>query len=106
MSSSITLNPVLTIRPEKLSDFCLRNHICKLSLFGSALRGELRPESDIDLLVEFEPGREPGLITLAGMELELMEHLGREVQMLTPGDLSRYFREEVMQTAELQYERS
>jgi len=105
MSSHIAINPVLTIRPENLSDFCLRNHIRKLSLFGSALRGKMRPDSDIDLLVEFEPGREPGLITLAGMELELMEYLGREVQMLTPGDLSRYFRDEVLQAAELQYER-
>ena len=106
MNAYLTINPVLNIRPEKLTDFCLRNHIRKLSLFGSALRGELKPDSDIDLLVEFETGREPGLITLAGMELELMEYLGREVQMLTPGDLSRYFRDEVLQAAESQYERS
>jgi predicted nucleotidyltransferase len=75
-----------------------------LSLFGSTLRGEARPESDIDLLVEFEPQAKPGLIALAGIELELSLLLnGRKVDLRTPHDLSRHFREEVLRTAEVQY---
>lgn len=87
-----------------LAAFCRRHHIKKLSLFGSAQRGELRPESDIDLLVAFEPGYVPGLITLAGMEIELTEKLGRKVDLRTSQDLSRYFREQVVNAAEVQYE--
>ena len=89
---------------EDLKTFCQKNHIIKLSLFGSALHGELRPDSDIDLLVEFEKGHVPGLITLAGMEIELTELLGRKVDLRTPGDLSRHFRNEVVREAEVQYE--
>jgi len=75
-----------------------------MALFGSALKGELRPGSDIDLLVEFEEDHIPGLITLAGMEIELTDKLGRKVDLRTPGDLSRYFREEVLRLAEVKYE--
>jgi predicted nucleotidyltransferase len=89
---------------EKLASFCRKRHIRKLSLFGSAQRDELRPDSDIDLLVEFEPTHVPGLITLAGMEIELGAVFGRKVDLRTPRDLSRYFRDEVVQTAEVQYE--
>ena len=92
------------ISKEKLAEFCRKHHIKKLSLFGSALRGELRPSSDIDLLVEFESSHVPGLITLAGMEIELTEILGRRADLRTPKDLSRYFRDEVVNTAEVQYE--
>lgn len=88
----------------KLKGFCRKHHIRKLSLYGSALRGELRPESDIDLLVEFDPGHVPGLITLAGMEIEFTEMLGRKVDLRTPQDLSRYFRDQVIKVAEAQYE--
>jgi predicted nucleotidyltransferase len=88
----------------KLAEFCRSNHIHKMSLFGSALRDELRPDSDIDLLVEFEKAHVPGLITLAGMEIELSEMLGRKVDLRTPGDLSRHFRDEVIAEAEVQYE--
>jgi len=92
------------ISQNKLAEFCRKHHIRKLSLFGSALRGRMRPESDIDLLVEFDPGHVPGLLTLAGMEIELTEMVGRKVDLRTPQELSRYFRAEVVNAAEVQYE--
>ena len=97
--------PPIVIPQDFLKEFCERNHIRKLSLFGSILTPRFRPESDIDVLVEFEPGRVPGLIRLAGMEMELSEKLGRKVDLRTPGDLSKYFREKVVATALLQYAR-
>ena len=96
-------NQVMNISPETLEVFCRKNRIRKLSLFGSALRGELYADSEIDILVEFQPDQEPGLIDLAGMEFELMEHFGREVEMRTAEDLSRYFRDEVIASAEVLY---
>jgi predicted nucleotidyltransferase len=92
------------IPKDKLEELCRKHHIRKLSLFGSALRDRLRPNSDIDLLVEFESGHVPGLITLAGMEIELTKMLGRKADLRTPRDLSRYFRDQVVNTAEVQYE--
>jgi hypothetical protein len=89
---------------EKLAEFCKRNSIRKLSLFGSALRGQLRPDSDIDLLVEFEEGHTPGLFSIVRMEMELTEVLGRKVDIRTPQELSRYFRDEVMRHAQLAYQ--
>ena len=88
---------------EKIAEFCKRNHIRRLSLFGSALQGDVRPDSDIDFLVEFYPDHVPGLIKLAGMEIEMTELLGRKVDLRTPQDLSRYFRQEVLDSAEVQY---
>jgi predicted nucleotidyltransferase len=89
---------------EKIADFCKRNRIRKLSLFGSALKGELRKDSDIDLLVEFQPGEAPSLFDLARMERELSKLLrGRKVDLRTPNELSRYFRDEVLSTASVQY---
>ena len=85
------------------SEFCKRHHIRKLSLFGSCLHGDFGRESDIDLLVEFEPDHIPGLITLSGMEIELSEIIRRKVDLRTPEDLSRYFRKEVVESAEVQY---
>ncbi len=73
------------------------------SFFGSVLRDDFRPESDVDVLAEFEPGREPGLIALAGMEEELSGILGRKADLRTAEDLSRYFRDKVVSTAEVQY---
>ncbi len=89
---------------DKLAEFCKRNHIRRLSLFGSALTGSLGPESDIDLLVEFEEGKTPGLFSIVRMEMELTETLGRNVDLRTPNDLSRYFRDEVIRTAKLEYQ--
>lgn len=93
----------LPLDPEILAEVCRRHHIRKLSLFGSMLKGTARPDSDIDLLVEFEPGHVPGLIALAGIEIELSDLLGRKVDLRTAEDLSRYFRDEVMREAEEQY---
>lgn len=89
---------------EALIAFCERNHIRRLSVFGSAIRGELRAESDLDILVEFEPDHTPGLFSVIRMEMELSETLGRKVDLRTPDDLSQYFRDEVMANAELQYQ--
>jgi len=95
----------IAIPTASVTDFCRRYHIRKLSLFGSVLRDDFQPESDVDVLVEFKPGRVPGFIRLAGMELELEELLdGRKVDLRTPEDLSRYFRDEVMDTAVVLYE--
>ncbi len=92
------------IYKDKLAGFCKRNHIKKLSVFGSAVRGELQPDSDIDLLVEFEQDHTPGLFSIVRMEMELAEMLGRKVDLRTPEDLSQYFRDEVVRNAELQYQ--
>ena len=95
---------MIQIPKGKVAEFCCRNHITKLSLFGSVLRDDFGPDSDIDVLVEFEPGRVPGFFKLAAMERELSEILkGRPVDIRTPEDLSRYFRDEVMASAEEQY---
>ena len=88
---------------ERIAEFCLRNHIRKLAFFGSVLRDDFGPDSDVDVLVEFEPGEEPGLIGLAGMEEELSDILGRKADRRTPEDLSRYFRDKVVSSAEVQY---
>ena len=94
----------MTIPTQEIAEFCRRNGIRRLSWFGSVLRNDFRPDSDVDVLVEFEPGRVPGLIGLAGMELELSKILGgRRVDMNTPMCLSRYFRDEVMREAQEQY---
>ena len=95
----------LTLPQAEIEEFCRRNHIRKLSLFGSVLTPRFRPESDIDVLVEFEPGSKTTLFDVAGMELELTEKLGRKVDLRTAGDLSRYFRDHVVATAAIQYER-
>jgi predicted nucleotidyltransferase len=87
---------------EKIADFCRKHHIRKLAFFGSVLRDDFRPDSDVDVLVEFEPGHVPGLAFFA-MEAELSEILGRKVDLNTPNFLSRYFRDQVMAEAEVQY---
>lgn len=87
---------------ERVADFCRRHHIPKLSLFGSVLRDDFCSASDIDVLVEFEAGHVPGF-AFFGMEEELSELLGRKVDLNTPGFLSRHFREQVLQQAEIQY---
>lgn len=94
----------LQISQGSIAEFCRRHHIRKLSLFGSILREDFHAESDIDVLVEFEPMHTPGLIRLAKIEMELSVMLGgRAVDLRTPDDLSRYFRTEVLKNAEVQY---
>ncbi len=88
---------------QVVAAFCLKHSIRKLSLFGSVLRGEARSDSDIDFLVEFHPDHLPTLIELAAMERELSQVLNRPVDLRTPEDLSRYFRDEVMAEAEVHY---
>lgn len=90
---------------DALAAICRRHHIRRLSLFGSTLKGSNRPDSDIDLLVEFEPEAKPTLLTMARIEIELSSLLGgRKVDLRTAQDLSRYFRDEVVRAAETQYE--
>jgi predicted nucleotidyltransferase len=95
----------LPIGATTLADFCRRHGIGKLSLFGSTLKGTARPDSDVDLLVEFERDSIPDLLSLVEMEEELSDLIGRRVDLRTAGDLSRYFRDEVVRTAEVQYAR-
>lgn len=98
------MNAEVTVSRNTLAAFCQEHGIARLSIFGSALREDFGPESDIDVLVEFEPDRTPGLLGVAGMELELSELFGgRKVDLRTPEDLSRYFRQDVLDTAEVQY---
>ena len=85
-------------------EFCLKHHIRKLSIFGSYLRDDFGLESDIDFLVEFDPEHIPGLLRIAGMERELSGLLGgRKVDLRTARDLSKYFRDQVVASAEVQY---
>jgi predicted nucleotidyltransferase len=93
----------IDIPPEKIAEFCQRNYISKLSLFGSVLRSDFGPDSDIDMLVEFMPGQRIGFFELAGMEIELTELLGRKVDLREPEELSRYFRQKVLDSAQLLY---
>jgi len=93
----------IEIPQDDLSEFCRRWHIRKLSLFGSILRNQLRPDSDVDVLVEFQPERRIGLIQMARIERELSALLGRKADLRTPADLSRYFRDDVLREAQVQY---
>ena len=93
----------IQLDPDYVEEFCKRNQIRKLALFGSVLTDRFRPDSDVDLLVEFEPDAHVSLFDIARMEIELTEKLGRKADLRTAGDLSRYFRDEVVRTAEVQY---
>jgi predicted nucleotidyltransferase len=87
---------------DRLAEFCRRNHIRSLALFGSVLREDFTDGSDVDVLVEFEPGHTPGLAFIT-MQDELSELLGRRVDLTTPACLSPYFRQEVLDEAEVFY---
>lgn len=89
----------LRVDDAMITDFATRHGIRRLALYGSALRDDFSSASDVDILVEFRPGRTPGLIQLAQMELELETVLGRPVELRTYEDLSRYFRDKVAATA-------
>ena len=88
----------IAIDPERIADFCRRHHMQRLSLFGSVLRDDFGPESDVDVLVEFEPGHTPGW-DFFGMQDELSAIIGRQVDLNTPRFLSRYFRDELVSGA-------
>jgi predicted nucleotidyltransferase len=91
------------VDPKFVADFCKRNRIRKLALFGSVLTDRFNPDSDVDILVEFEEGARVGYLAMAAMEIELGERLGRKVDLRTPAELSRYFREQVVDSAEVHY---
>lgn len=93
----------ISIPKDKIAGFCRQHHIRRLALFGSVLREDFRPGSDVDVLVEFELGYPVGLIRLARIERELSGLLGRRVDLNTAGFLSPYFRDEVLDEAEVQY---
>ncbi len=97
-------DPKVKLPRERIAEFCKRHRIRKLSLFGAVLRGDFGPDSDIDLLVEFELDARVGLISLAGIELELREIMGRKVDLNTPGFLSKYYRDRIINEAVVQYD--
>lgn len=88
---------------QQVAEFCRRHHIRKFAFFGSVLRDNFRPDSDVDVLVEFEQGHIPGLFDLMAMQLEFSDIIGREADFRLPGDLSRYFRDRVVAEAEVLY---
>ena len=94
----------VSLDKERIAAFCRKHHIQRLALFGSVLRDDFGPESDVDVLVEFEAGTCVGMIRLAGIEIELGELLGRKVDLNTPGFLSKYYRHRVLDEAEVQYD--
>ena len=107
MELSMLVNGV-NFPEDRIADFCRRHGVARLSLFGSILREPspeggygFRPTSDVDVLIEFLPGRTPGLLALSGMQIELSETIGREVDLRTPMELSRYFRHEVLREARM-----
>ena len=100
----MTVRTNIKIPREKVAEFCKKNQIRKLSFFGSALREDFRADSDVDVLVEFEPETRVGLIRLTGLEIELGEILGRKVDLNTPGFISKYYRDRVLAEAVVQYD--
>jgi predicted nucleotidyltransferase len=96
------MGPRIRIDQKEIAEFCRRHRICKLALFGSVLRDDFGPESDVDVLVEFEPGCTPGFAFFELQE-ELSALIGRRVDLHTPGSLSRYFRDDVIAEAAVQY---
>jgi len=103
MTTHINQPLPIAIPQDQIAAFCRRHHICRLSLFGSVLRSDFTSDSDVDFLVEFEPGETPGYLGLAGMEIELTEMIGRKADLRTPQELSPYFRDDVLREAVLQY---
>jgi predicted nucleotidyltransferase len=100
------MHPALTLDEPAVKQFCESHQICRLALFGSQITGTARPDSDIDVLVDFEPGSVPGLIGMAALEDELSGLMGgRKIDLRTLRDLSRHFRDNVAQTAQVQYAR-
>ena len=90
---------------EKIREYCETQPIARLSLFGSAARNELTPESDVDLIVEYMPNARVGLFAMSGHRLDLVDIVGREVDLCTPNGLSPYIRDEVLDSARLIYDK-
>ena len=105
-NASLTPEPPLPgLSSPEIAQICLERGICRLSLFGSRLQGRHRPDSDMDLLVEFEPGRVPGLIGLSAIEIDLGKALGHKIDLRTVDDLSHRFRDAVIRSARPIYAR-
>jgi len=101
------MNKNIVIAEDKIREFCERHYIRRSAVFGSALRDDFGPDSDVDVLVDFMPGHTPGFFKLFEMEEELSGLLGgHKIDMRTPEDLSRYFRDKVVATAQVQYVRN
>ena len=100
---SLPMSSRIVIPTDRIAGICQQYHISKLALFGSVLRDDFRPDSDVDVLVEFDPAHIPGLFGLARIERELTAVIGRQLDIRTPNDLSRYFRQTVIKQAEVQY---
>jgi predicted nucleotidyltransferase len=94
----------IRIPKDQIAEYCKRNQVRRLSLFGSVLREDFGPDSDVDVLVEFEPGTRIGLIRLSGLEIELGNIVGRKVDLNTPGFLSKYYRDQILTEADVQYD--
>ena len=94
----------INIPKDRIAEFCIRNRVRRLSLFGSVLRDDFGPDSDVDILVEFESGTRIGLIRLSGLEIELGNIIGRKVDLNTPGFLSKYYRDQIITEADVQYD--
>ncbi|ACB32632.1 DNA polymerase beta domain protein region [Leptothrix cholodnii SP-6] len=99
----MTVPALISLSAGDLAPICRRHGIHRLAVFGSRLKGTARADSDLDLLVEFEPGRVPGLLGLSAIEIELTEALGVKVDLRTAQDLSPYFRDEVLRQAQVAY---
>jgi predicted nucleotidyltransferase len=94
----------INIPRSKIVDFCKANRIRRLALFGSVLREDFGPSSDVDVLVEFDTDARVGMIRLAALEIELSQILGHKVDLNTPGFLSKYYRERILSEAAVQYD--
>ena len=94
----------IRIPKDQIAEYCKRNRVRRLSLFGSVLREDFGPDSDVDVLVEFLPGTRIGLIRLSGLEIELSNIIGRKVDLNTPGFLSKYYRDQILTEADVQYD--
>lgn len=99
------INAALSVPWEQIAALCRRYHIHRLAIFGSALRDDFRPDSDVDVLVEFEPGKTPGFAFI-DIQDELAELFGRRVDLHTRNSLSRYFRDRVVSGSEVIYDGS
>ena len=94
----------ISIPKDRIVEFCKRHQVRRLSLFGSVLREDFGPDSDVDILVEFKPNTRMGLIQLSGLEIELGKIIGRKVDLNTPGFLSKYYRDQILTEAHVQYD--
>jgi predicted nucleotidyltransferase len=95
--------PRIPVPHDRIAEFCRKHRIRRLAFFGSVLRDDFGPDSDVDVLVEFEPGARVGL-KFFGMERELSEIIGRRVDLMTPGFLGKYIRDRVLAEAHIEYD--